>query len=64
MQVIWYTAMSMDGRIAGTADDDDMSFLSTIDSAGESDDELPLVEARRYSTQSVRITWRRVSTDA
>jgi riboflavin biosynthesis pyrimidine reductase len=38
MQVLWYTAMSMDGRIAGAADD--MSFLSTIDSAGEPDEEL------------------------
>jgi riboflavin biosynthesis pyrimidine reductase len=39
MQVLWYTAMSMDGRIAGAADD--MSFLSTIDSAGEPDEEFP-----------------------
>lgn len=35
MQLIWYTAMSMDGRIAGT--DDGMEFLSTIDAIGEPD---------------------------
>lgn len=39
MRLIWYTAMSMDGRIAGAGDD--MSFLSTIDSTGEPDDEFP-----------------------
>lgn len=38
MRLIWYTAMSMDGRIAGAGDD--MDFLSTIDSAGEPDDEF------------------------
>lgn len=36
MHVIWYTAMSMDGRIAGAGDD--MSFLDSIDSTGEPDD--------------------------
>jgi riboflavin biosynthesis pyrimidine reductase len=39
MRLIWYTAMSMDGRIAGPGDD--MSFLSTIDSAGEPDEAWP-----------------------
>jgi len=38
MQLIWYTAMSMDGRIAGAGDD--MDFLATIDSTGEPDDEF------------------------
>lgn len=38
MQLIWYTAMSMDGRIAGA--EDDMSFLSTVDSEGEPGDEF------------------------
>lgn len=33
MKLIWYTAMSMDGRIAGAGDD--LSFLSTIDAEGE-----------------------------
>jgi hypothetical protein len=31
VQVVWYTAMSIDGRIAGPGDD--MSFLDTV--AGE-----------------------------
>ena len=38
MRTTWYTAMSMDGRIAGP--DDDLGFLSTIDSTGEPDDEF------------------------
>lgn len=38
MHVIWYTAMSMDGRIA--ADGDDLSFLSHIDATGEQDGEF------------------------
>lgn len=38
MELIWYTAMSMDGRIAGA--DDDMDFLATIDSEGEPEDEF------------------------
>ena len=29
MRVTWYTAMSMDGRIAGAGDD--MAFLETVD---------------------------------
>ena len=33
MRVTWYTAMSMDGRIAGAGDD--MDFLSSIDGTGE-----------------------------
>jgi riboflavin biosynthesis pyrimidine reductase len=33
MRVTWYTAMSMDGRIAGAGDD--MDFLSSIDGEGE-----------------------------
>jgi riboflavin biosynthesis pyrimidine reductase len=33
MQVVWYTAMSMDGRIADAADD--LSFLDTIGDRGE-----------------------------
>jgi riboflavin biosynthesis pyrimidine reductase len=37
MHVTWYTAMSMDGRIASA--DDEMSFLSMIDSDGEPDGE-------------------------
>ena len=37
MQLTWYTALSMDGRIAGAGDD--MSFLSTIDSEGEPGDD-------------------------
>ncbi len=36
MRVVWYTAMSMDGRIAGAGDD--MSFLDTIGSDGEPDE--------------------------
>src|SRR5687768_3712043 len=36
MYVIWYTAMSMDGRLAGP--DDDLSFLETISSDGEDGD--------------------------
>lgn len=38
MQLTWYTAMSMDGRIAGV--DDDLSFLSAIDAEGEPADEF------------------------
>jgi riboflavin biosynthesis pyrimidine reductase len=33
LRVTWYTAMSMDGRIAGAGDD--MAFLSRIDGEGE-----------------------------
>jgi riboflavin biosynthesis pyrimidine reductase len=36
MRVTWYTAMSMDGRIAGAGDD--MAFLSSIDGEGEDGD--------------------------
>lgn len=36
MRVTWYTAMSMDGRIAGAGDD--MDFLSSIDGEGEDGD--------------------------
>jgi riboflavin biosynthesis pyrimidine reductase len=39
MHVIWYTAMSMDGRVAGI--DDDLAFLETIDSTGEPESEFP-----------------------
>lgn len=38
MELIWYTAMSMDGRIAASGDD--LSFLETIDSEGESGTEF------------------------
>jgi dihydrofolate reductase len=38
MHVTWYTAMSMDGRIAGP--DDDLAFLEAIDSTGEPDSEF------------------------
>src|SRR5216110_1539522 len=33
MNVVWYTAMSMDGRIAGAGDD--LGFLDTVDHTGE-----------------------------
>jgi riboflavin biosynthesis pyrimidine reductase len=36
MRVTWYTAMSMDGRIAGAGDD--LDFLSRIDAEGEHGD--------------------------
>ena len=36
MRVTWYTAMSMDGRIAGAGDD--MAFLETVDGEGEEGD--------------------------
>ena len=36
MQVVWYTAMSIDGRIAGPGDD--MSFLDTVAGEGEEHD--------------------------
>lgn len=36
MHVVWYTAMSIDGRIAGP--DDDMSFLDTVQADGEERD--------------------------
>ena len=36
MHVVWYTAMSIDGRIAGPGDD--MSFLDSIDGTGEERD--------------------------
>jgi len=36
MHVIWYTAMSMDGRIAGPGED--LAFLETIDGSGEDGD--------------------------
>src|SRR6478752_6391067 len=36
MHVIWYTAMTMDARIAGP--DDALDFLETVDGAGEEDD--------------------------
>lgn len=38
MELVWYTAMSMDGRIASAGDD--LSFLSYVDSRGEPDDEF------------------------
>lgn len=37
MQLIWYTAMSMDGRIAGAGDA--MGFLDSIDHEGEPESE-------------------------
>lgn len=37
MQLVWYTAMSMDGRIAAAGDD--MSFLDSIDHDGEPESE-------------------------
>jgi riboflavin biosynthesis pyrimidine reductase len=36
VRVVWYTAMSIDGRIAGP--DDDMSFLDTVHGDGEERD--------------------------
>ena len=36
MHVIWYTAMSIDGRIAGPGDD--MSFLDSVQGDGEDSD--------------------------
>jgi len=36
MHVVWYTAMSIDGRIAGPGDD--LSFLDAVDGAGEERD--------------------------
>jgi riboflavin biosynthesis pyrimidine reductase len=36
VQVVWYTALSIDGRIAGLGDD--MSFLDTVDGSGEEGD--------------------------
>ena len=36
MHVVWYTAMSIDGRIAGAGDD--MSFLEAVDGSGEERD--------------------------
>ncbi len=44
MHVIWYTAMSMDGRIA-TADHD-LGFLDTVDTGGVGEQEFPaLIES-------------------
>lgn len=42
MELIWYTAMSMDGRIAGP--DDDMSFLTTIESGDDEDADAEFAE--------------------
>ena len=36
VQVVWYTAVSIDGRIAGTGDD--MAFLDMVDGSGEERD--------------------------
>jgi riboflavin biosynthesis pyrimidine reductase len=36
VHVVWYTAMSIDGRIAGAGDD--MSFLESVDGTGEERD--------------------------
>jgi riboflavin biosynthesis pyrimidine reductase len=36
VQVVWYTALSIDGRIAGPADD--MAFLDMVDASGEERD--------------------------
>lgn len=38
MHLIWYTAMSMDGRIADPSDD--LAFLESIDADGEPEDEF------------------------
>jgi riboflavin biosynthesis pyrimidine reductase len=36
VEVVWYTALSIDGRIAGPGDD--LSFLDTVDGSGEEHD--------------------------
>jgi riboflavin biosynthesis pyrimidine reductase len=55
VQVIWYTAMSIDGRIAGPGDD--MSFLETVTSDGEErdfDDFIESIDAVVIGSGSLR----------
>ena len=43
VHVIWYTAMSMDGRIASA--DHDLGFLDTVDTGGLGEEEFPALIA-------------------
>lgn len=54
MQVIWYTAMSMDGRLAGPGDD--LSFLQSIDAEHEDefDEFLADIDAVIVGASTVR----------